>query len=397
MMMLNMKNWERKKYVLECISPVHIGNGETYKPFEYYFDARKKEVYFLDPVKWAHFLVQQKLLDEYANEVEKGSLRLQFWLKTKFPAQMPDRLLAGISYAKSSVLIFDNHRKTSVNDIACQLKTPGLVPYIPGSSIKGAIHSAILWHLIKKDPQKFQDLWGPIARALQDKRNYSHMQVAQDLEKRTLMILNRVQGKGKEALNSVMQGIQISDAHQVNQSKQTILIQKLDASYKKSSQNGYGNVEKEGHGISLFRECIPYGTKLEFTMKLDTDITNAIGLTSLDTLWKWVREYIQAGIRMQKKVFGQDFAAEIAEAQEADLLLGGGTGFLSKTVYYALAPDQQEGGKALARYFDMIFRRKGMPAHHHERDDLGLTPRTLKLARASHYRWLLGLCSVREV
>jgi CRISPR-associated protein Csm5 len=98
----------------------------------------------------------------------------------------------------------------------------------------------------------------------------------------------------------------------------------------------------------------------------------------------------------------RDYIPEFKESALADLLLGGGTGFLSKTVYYALAPDV-EGRQLLTQFFDDIFTTKDrrthmkQPAHHHRRDDDMLTPRTLKLAMTEGERWIMGLTSVKEV
>ena len=98
---------------------------------------------------------------------------------------------------------------------------------------------------------------------------------------------------------------------------------------------------------------------------------------------------------MEKRHFGREYKGEFAESELADVLLGGGTGFFAKTVYYALAPEK-EGQKVLAGFFDhVLFTNRN--CHHHQQKDDGLTPRTLKLAWADNDRWILGLASVKEV
>lgn len=120
-----------------------------------------------------------------------------------------------------------------------------------------------------------------------------------------------------------------------------------------------------------------------------------IGITSLDDVWQWVRDYLAFGLAKEKAVFGHEYKGEFEESKLADIRLGGGTGFLSKTVYYALAPEN-EGRPMLAEFFDkVLFTRRS--CHHHMTKDDRLTPRTLKLAWADSDRWILGLAEVEEV
>lgn len=398
--MIDTTKWERKEYELTCISPIHIGNGEVYKAYEYYYDQYNRMVYFLDPVKWAAFLAEKGLLDAYAEDVGKSRVYLKRWLDSRIERGPALQTVPKMAFSSSRVYLFSDNKR-SVNDIVRQQRDVYGYPVIPGSSLKGVIHSAIRWHLICRNPEKYRDLWPEIQSAV-GQRNRREVQVrirnlTARLENRTVNVLHLTSEKGKDALNSVMRGIRISDAHLVVKKRDTVLIQKLDASFKKKKGYGRAAVEPEGHTLSVFRECIPSRSKYRFTITLDQGIVQRIGLSSLRELWQWVREYTQAGILMQEKVFGQDFSTEFAEAKTADLLLGGGTGFLSKTVLYALAPNQKEGQQTLAKYLDKAFSRKQQPDHYHLRDDQELTPRTVKLARFGQERWLMGLASVKEV
>jgi len=400
MTMIDTTKWERKEYELTCISPIHIGNGELYKSYEYYYDRYNHMVYFLDRVKWADFLAAKGLMDAYAQDVEKekGRLYLKRWLDAKVGRGQALQAVKKMTLSSSSVFL-SSEKRESVNDIARQQRDVYGYPIIPGSSLKGVIHSAIRWHLICRNPEKYRDLWPEIKQAVEEgKRNKRTVHnLTAELENRTVNVLHLTDQRGKDALNGVMRGIRISDAHLTVKKRDTVLIQKLDASFKKKKGYGRAAVEPEGHTLSVFRECIPSRSRYRFTITLDREIVQKIGLFSLEELWQWVREYTQAGIHMQEKVFGQDFSAEFQKAETADLLLGGGTGFLSKTVLYALAPSQEEGQQALAKYLDSVFCKGKLPAHYHQRDDQGLTPRTVKLARFGQERWLLGLASVKEV
>ena len=72
--MINAEKWEHKTYELTCISPIHVGNGEVLKQYEYIFtkDRNQQRVYFLDKAKWMNFLIRHHLIDDYASQVFSG-------------------------------------------------------------------------------------------------------------------------------------------------------------------------------------------------------------------------------------------------------------------------------------------------------------------------------------
>ena len=114
-------------------------------------------------------------------------------------------------------------------------------------------------------------------------------------------------------------------------------------------------------------------------------------INSFDEIVAMARGFLQQGIQMQKEIFGELYPSEIKEAMTADILLGGGTGFFSKTVYYQLAPDKTAAQALLKKYFDSKSR------HNHQIYDTAITPRTLKLTRTETGTSLMGLGKINEV
>ena len=389
-------DWQRKEYKLTCISPVHVGTGDILKYYEYIYVQKEgqKRVYFLEQTRWAQFLLAHNLLDEYAAEVMKGKKNALYpWLQKK-GISLTAALLQQICRSYADVYMDEGEQKTTLNDISCQMKDGHGLPYIPGSSIKGAIRTAILHHLIKKEPAQYQDIWQQVKANIRSGKWTKYQ--SQDLERRALAKLPQETKYKNDALQSVMRGIQVSDAVLCHPNPQTVILQKWDASKVRGSNN------VTPHSLPIFRECIPAGTAFRFSIKLDKNMTSYIGLSSLSELWQWVREYTQAGLSLQQPFFGSLYKAEFEEAQTADICLGGGTGLLSKTVFYTLAGKEKEGQRTLATYLDNHFttwnrqarQREGV--HQHQRKD-EITPRTLKLAQAGSTKWLLGLAQVAEV
>lgn len=386
--MINTEKWEHKTYELTCISPIHIGNGELLKQYEYIFtkDRNQQRIYFLDKAKWMTFLVRHDLIDDYTQSVFSGRMNLYGWLQSQRIGSL-SAIIREVCNASADVYLV-RERQQRVNDISRQVKTPDGVPYIPGSTLKGAIRSAILFHDIRQHPEAYLPFWNRIKAAMEAGNRRQMRDLAQNIERQAFTRLKQQKNRPDDALQSVMKGLAVSDAMLVGHERDTVILQKYDVS----------SIRREGlkgHPLALFRECIPAGRKFRFSMTLDKDIARLIGITSLDDVWQWVRDYLAFGLAQEKGVFGHEYKGEFEESKLADIRLGGGTGFLSKTVYYALAPNG-EGRTVLANFFDdVLFTRRN--CHHHKTKDDRLTPRTLKLAWADNDRWILGLAAVKEV
>lgn len=386
--MINTEKWEHKTYELTCISPIHIGNGELLKQYEYIFtkDRNQQRVYFLDKAKWMAFLVRHDLIDDYAQSVFSGRMNLYGWLQSQRIGSL-SAIIREVCNASADVYLV-RERQQRVNDISRQVKTPDGIPYIPGSTLKGAIRSAILFHDIRQHPEAYLPFWNRIKAAMEARNRRQMRDLAQNIERQAFTRLKQQKNRPDDALQSVMKGLAVSDAMLVGHERDTVILQKYDV----SSIRGEG---LKGHPLALFRECIPAGRKFRFSMTLDKDIARLIGITSLDDVWQWVRDYLAFGLAQERGVFGHEYKGEFEESTLADICLGGGTGFLSKTVYYTLAP-KGEGRTVLANFFDdVLFTRRN--CHHHKTKDDRLTPRTLKLAWADDDRWILGLAAVKEV
>lgn len=394
---------ESKKYELECLAPIHIGSGVRLKKYDYIYDGRGRvgTASFVSQGRLMRLLAAEGLVDAFASDLLHREVRdLGLWLREY---HVPQARIKNIitRQAKAYVSQLDPKDKKSLNDLACMMTLADGRPYIPGSSIKGAMRTAILHHLLQQSPALKTKYWGEVTRAIGDrsanagglKKKLQRLALA--LENELLAQLDYRDAKGKlsdAAMRSVMRGIVVGDASPARPIS-TVILAKTDATTKR------GRDGKSQHAIPLVRECLPTGARLELQLSLDPAVTSTIGLDSIATLLEWCREYSQFGLELLDAAFGQRYSAALGEAREAHLLLGGGPGFISKTLFYSLAPSAAVGGRALAVLLDRYFidRRKNGPAHEHVRLDTAITPRTLKLAQTDEEHWLIGLATLREV
>lgn len=135
-----------KKYncSINIISPIHIGSGNVYSPAEYYIDKNK--------------LMRVNIIDYYKNISNKKEkeifldklLNQDFILKeqVKLDKTIKNYILYENDYkCKSEPTIIEEHIKTLDKNLIKGINENKL--YIPGSSIKGAIRTALVYYLLK--------------------------------------------------------------------------------------------------------------------------------------------------------------------------------------------------------------------------------------------------------
>ena len=135
------------KVKIETITPVHIGNGvKLQSNFEYLHFANEKVVAPVDEQKVFNIIGKENL-DKWLNIIDRKENLLNYLIRRKqslTPEDVAKRIIPIV--AKSSIkseFIYEHIH----NGFA--------LPYIPGSSLKGAIRTAILTQSIKSDKNNF--------------------------------------------------------------------------------------------------------------------------------------------------------------------------------------------------------------------------------------------------
>ena len=386
---------ESKLYDLECLSPVHIGSGEVLKSYMYLYDRRAQMVYFLNEHRWVTFLAVHGLMEKLANFVSlvaRGRERKNLWEWLLEQGASPEELsgLANSRALASTQTLYSD--KGTLNDIARNIKLVDGRPYIPGSSLKGVLRTGILGAIIKIHPAEYGEFAKALADGLKEwnpKKAWG--KTADALEERAFLKLDCKRGSKTDAVNSVLRGLQVSDGICTGSVADTIVLQKTDAS---TYANKMGQRERN---LPLFRECIAPGQRFRFRLTLDRRFLKPLGIDSLQDVLTMSRAFMQDGLQRQQIVFGKYYPEQFAMAEQADFFLGGGTGFLTKSLYYQLVPSEARALPMLKKYFDVVFSKNHVPLHQHEKLDGKLSPRTLKLVRNGRDTFLMGLCRIQEV
>lgn len=134
------------------LTPVHVGSGEVLEPYQYLL--RNHEVWVLDPARLLS-LLPEDAANEYLNSVERGPLAARKQLM-----QLADRFDLAPAVAWRAPAAQNLHRFLSraldrgTGELGLRLFPRALEgAYLPGSSLKGAIRTTLLFDASRNELQ----------------------------------------------------------------------------------------------------------------------------------------------------------------------------------------------------------------------------------------------------
>lgn len=402
--------WKMK---LVCLTPVHIGNGVSYNPSQYIYEpgSRGGSIYFLNESKWLKYLYEKKVIDLFARElldkINRGaSFSIYDWLISKRNLGPIDKIMQelqerGAVYPKETVYLDFGRRtqKNSLNDVHPFIRSGNGECYVPGSSIKGVIRTALLVRDMKRHPEKYKSYWQKASHALLARGGRNPVErdlqyLANDIETvfaYTPQAIAEARSKNKrvDMVNDLFKFLQVSDAVSDNTSQMGI-VQKVDMGIR-AAETG-----EKPKTMPVCRECILSGNTLHFTVSIDDAALKQIGVGDAEDILEALKDFAGLQYDLQADIFANGAANELVQLGESNFVLGGGTGYFSKTILYALAVSQAKNfkeGREAGVNIVRAFMKEKFSRGHHERDNK-LAPHTLKLTRCQNKTMMMGLCKV---
>ena len=385
-----MRYWEME---LDVCTPLFIGSGEKITKLDYVYQSSNGMVYMLDEAKWASFLKRARLMNDFASQVALGKrFSLDSYLKNH-------RELAARLHTSDIVMelkrrgVFHEGIPAYVtgknpNDIVTFARNGLGERYIPGSSLKGAFRTAILAYvLLNIDRTKCYNKLEHATRNAVD-------ETMDDVEK---YLGIRIDKDGKyDMVNSRFKGLTVSDAKLIDET--AAIVQKWDLSLTKS--------QSEKKPIPIYREAIVPATKAVFTIGIDGSERGMgeIGVKTAGNLLHALSVFRDLQYKTYKEAIDKVYKGSVDhsvfryldELNEANLVLGGGTGYISKTLIYPIAGSREKGKSIARKILSEQFDRPGRkydPKHCY--DDI-ISPHTLKLTKSNDMH-MMGLCNIKVV
>lgn len=365
---------------LTIVSPTNIGGPEKLITKDYMYNYDAGEVYLLNNYEWFRFLARHNKLAEFEiymqNEMVRPNGRTMYdWAKNTIGAsQLTKDILGPAIRSIMKTSIYNEGRKNSLNDITPQLRGANGEVYIPGSSIKGVIDSAIISHMLRNNKGFRSNVQRELSRILDIYMRKNSRSLFNDILKSVdkiilehIHVLTKNDGKQfKGILASAFRGVSVSDAMPIEPIK-TEVLKKEDTC-----------VDEDGtHEISVHRECILPNQKFSFTVTLDTAMTKEIGITSVDQVLDILQEDFDATHELLASKFKKVSPSIFKALEPANAYIGSNTGFIQKTIIMAAFTDDEKTGIDIIRaILDMNFKK----AKHDSKDKI-MAPRAIKLVK----------------
>ncbi len=343
------------KLVLEALSPVHIGSAERGLE-EGEFIKVGGYCYVVDDEKLASALYDWNLNEDFSDTIERGpgEFRLHKFLQDNDKVSESDLVkIAGYRMELTSSEMRLRHPKPFTRD-------GKLRPYIPGTAVKGAIRTAILFSIIKRHPDGISRLENYVTDEMNDLfRNGRPSRWALERQKKwfaqkltegilTHFDLTREQ-KRYGPQTDVMRCLKLSDS-----------LTPLNG--LKMEQVALMNVAAGGRAYdkedTMFHvECLPANTRVEFVMGIDQNTLeffkrgrdNKVPFESLNDIFGMIDEFGKEQWQAERRYFNSARDSERLELgqvrsfYQADyvpaLRIGWGSGLLGTTVYLLLSDE----------------------------------------------------------
>ena len=380
-----MSNIVKYKMKLEVLTPLHIG-GADYKSKldkkEYVFDKDKETLTLIDSEKFISFLIKKNLFDEYISYIQKNlnlkkneqdkNIKLIDFLKN-------NNIYKNIEEFRKKAPIKIDPEIEEMNDIKLMLRNFQGKPYIPGTSIKGALVNFLLVNYIINHKDKFKSEKNKILEIAKKANNDNDVRKAKNDIKRIVNKIERsiIYGDNKELEKSKRFGISVSDTYNYSNTRTNFyrdIDEKRDTSKKEKESN-----------IPIYREYIMANSIFDFDITLDIDL-----LKESELKIRNIGDLINS---LEKSVaYLISILEDKNSSQTENLILGANTGFLQKTIVYSLFEKEEERLEVVKK---LLHVKKGDKIKNHLNDKI--SPRVINRINIGGKNLLAGLVKIEKV
>ena len=402
-----MTEYKDKEFItlkLRALNPVHIGGGKPFEASDYIWMKQEKKLYVLDPSKWIQYLGAHNLIGRFASYTDtffkrqrdrskSGTTNMSSFMSNWITeARIPTKDLAQFTaYQFDLSKDFDDD---AINSMKTCIKTVEMMPYIPGSSLKGAIRHAILVDYIQKNKSRLRPKWDRLERGLYQQGrpkldNRTINSITQEIESEFLIRPELWNQKRSDSTYDLLKGLVVSDSQPL---KQSALFPYKIEDYVLSR----GEVLVNPMPLTL--ECIRPGSETQVQLGLDYYLLKHIGIDSFEALLSAIKATTKLTRDIRKHFSTNDFDSEDLLSAEKDpagtngIFIGASTGFVSKTLIYALAPGYDEARALTSKILDAQFNK-----HKHLQLDHAVSPRTIHTFAVDQYSDAPGYCALERM
>lgn len=377
------KNYKVYRMSLTTLSPVFIGSGEELNKSMYVYNDN--EIMIIDEKKLIKELLLRKgLYESFLKGCSSGDLNLTNFLEKNLHGYKD------IDIYKYKIKSYSNIKTNGkFNNINTFIKSSNGKPYIPGSSIKGAIRTAIIANEIYHNKEKY------IKTPIDNLKKLENIALKNIFSKYS-NIFNK-NNKIEISPNILFKFLYVSDSNEVN----------LDNLFI-GKQHDFSTKGNKLNELPIFMEFIKPETKFNFSISIDKSVIDYFDIKNIiKNLRNYFRQYFycveeinllfsQNNVEIQYKPFCQ------LEGLTSNSLIGGHNGYLTKNILYSICCELGKenntvigmGNKEkiiniIKHHLNTKFKK-----HEHLEDNI-ISPRTLKLTKYNETLFNIGICNIK--
>lgn len=360
-----MTKFNHYRISVEVLTPLFIGSGENITKKEYAYDPKNKELYIIDNNKLINLLLRTGHLDSYeqfllnykATDLMKWLVNMK--LDKNIDSYTKYKLKSEIHLSSNNYKESKKQRSNRNYGIELFVKDPYDKVIVPGSSIKGAIRTALIGSFyydsfeqyekeIKKEAEKIKSE----VKSITENNIYAKKNNSKKLSLRRSRTLGDINKEESEKVfnessksNAILidqysRYITISDSDSINVDNLT-LVQKVDVNYD-------GKETK----LPIYRECLAPGTKFNFLISLPEKLpfTNKHFVFDIDKIFNSI------DLKSENEFYFEEY--DEINTNGALIRLGGGVGYINKTINY-LKYDGKDALEISQAILNNLFKNKG--------------------------------------
>jgi CRISPR-associated protein Csm5 len=328
---------------LKAITPLHVGSGAEYNSSEFYPGRMGGKIVLVRADIAQLFLqLSDEEQEDFILKLEYPQFKLHNFLRTLNENGKKidfSKIRHYIAYLNSDL------EKVSHREVHEHIKT-SYKAYIPGSSIKGAIKTALLYDMVKSDDVSHMNRLFSRGR---DNRVRLDFRKSQDFQDRFFSA-----ARGNASYTSIMKFIQISDTSTIPK------VSIYTTASVKATRTGYEWYQRVGNMVKTSLETIDQGNELRCQMNITQrdEILRKLEVENkrnyleddniLDCIYRFSDDIIHNEINFAGRYdikFLEDFYSKLKSKNNPKnplLNIGHGTGFLGTTIGLKIKDEDPE-------------------------------------------------------
>ena len=397
-----MESYLRRGYIeFLTLSPVFIGSGKELNKKEYIYDRNSGSIYLVDFRKMCEGLQSRRLLEAFESylmeDVEATNRRqggyprqnrelIHFLRDNRVPeAAYRNWYIGSVKVADSSMNMH------SAKPIQMFMRDAQGRPYVPGSSFKGMLRTILETRYFLEHRDEAEELADSIRTEVEDTvREARKINRTRFLSREDSMIdvksmhremfevyKNNPEKSLADQNNDMLRGLLVGDSEPISLDDMCI-CQKIDLTLR-----------GEQKPLNLMRECIKPGIVIRIPITIDTSVCPFTMKDILAAMEEYYKNYISQ--------FSSHFTGyPPTKGNKTTFYLGGGAGYLSKTVTYGIMRGS-DAVKTTSEIIDQTLPPSVRKEHkHHLYLRKGVSPHVMKCTLYKGSLCQMGACCVKR-